>query len=528
MKPTNPLVGPLLTDLYQLTMAYGYWKSGRHHDPAVFDLLFRQCPFGGEFVVFAGLEEALRYLSSFSFSDAEIEYLRSLMSHCEPGFFAWLRALDCSQVRVYAVEEGSVVFPRIPLLRVEGPLAVAQLLETTLLNLVNYPSLVATNAARFRLAAGPEKALLEFGLRRAQGPDGGVSASRYSWIGGFDATSNVLAGQLFGIAVRGTHAHAFVSSFSGLEELKEQTIPDPQGRRHDLVAAVVACRKDLNFTKTNQGELAAFIAYAQAFPRSFLALVDTYDTLTSGVPNFLCVALALDRIGYKPVGVRLDSGDLSYLSKQTRRMFRQVGERYSVDFSRLTITASNDINEQTVLFLNQQGHEIDVFGIGTHLVTCQAQPALGCVYKLVEVSRKPRIKLSEQISKMTIPASKDAYRLIGANRQPVLDLLIRSGEQAPEPGKRVLCRHPFDETKQTYVIPDRVIPLQQCVWDGRLLAPFPTLGQVRAHCLEQLASLGEDHLRPLNPTPYKVSVSGGLYDFVHALWRREASIGEIL
>ena len=209
-------------------------------------------------------------------------------------------------------------------------------------------------------------------------------------------------------------------------------------------------------------------------------------------------------------------------------MFRQVGERYSVDFSRLTITASNEINEQTLLSLNQQGHEIDVFGIGTHLVTCQAHPALGCVYKLVEVNRKPRIKLSEEISKMTIPASKDAYRLIGANRQPVLDLLIRSGEQVPEPGKRVLCRHPFDEMKQTYVMPDRVIPLQQCVWDGRLLALFPTLGQVRAHCLEQLASLGEDHLRPLNPTPYKVSVSGGLYDFVHALWRREASIGEIL
>ena len=527
MKPTNLLVGPLLTDFYQLTMAYGYWKSERHNDPAVFDLFFRQCPFGGEFVVFAGLEEALRYLSSYSFSDAQIEYLRSLMPHCEPEFFAWLRTVDCSQIKVHAMQEGSVVFPRIPLLRVEGPLAVAQLLETTLLNLVNYPSLVATNAARFRLAAGPEKVLLEFGVRRAQGPDGGLSASRYSSIGGFNATSNVLAGQLFGIAVRGTHAHAFVSSFSGLEELKERTILDPEGQRHDLVAAALAYRKDLNFTKTNEGELAAFLAYAQAFPRNFLALVDTYDTPKSGVPNFLCVALALDRIGYKPVGVRLDSGDLSYLSKQTREMFRQVGERYSVDFSRLTITASNEINEQTLLSLNQQGHEIDVFGIGTHLVTCEAQPSLGCVYKLVEVNRKPRIKLSEDISKMTIPGSKDAYRLVGANGQPMLDLLIRAGEEAPAPGKRLLCRHPFDETKQAYVTPDRVIPLHQCVWDGRLLAPFPAPEQVRAHCLEQLASLRQDHVRPLNPTPYKVSVSGSLYDFIRTLWRQEAPVGEI-
>ena len=527
MKPTNPLVGPLLTDLYQLTMAYGYWKSERHKDLAVFDLFFRQCPFGGEFVVFAGLEEALRHLNSFAFSDEQIEYLRSLMPHCEPEFFAWLRATDCSQVKVYAIEEGSVVFPRIPLLRVEGPLAVAQLLETTLLNLVNYPSLVATNAARFRLATGPEKVLLEFGVRRAQGPDGGVSASRSSSISGFDATSNVLAGQLFGIAVRGTHAHSFVSSFSGLEELKQRTILDPQGQRHDLVAAALGYRKDLNFMKTNEGELTAFIAYAQAFPRSFLALVDTYDTLNSGVPNFLCVALALDRMGYRPVGVRLDSGDLSYLSKQTRRMFRRVSERYSVDFARLIITASNEINEQTLLSLNQQGDEIDVFGIGTHLVTCEAQPSLGCVYKLVEVRGKARIKLSEDVSKMTIPGRKEAYRLVGANGQPVLDLLIRAGEEAPEAGKRLLCRHPFDEAKRAHVTPDRVIPLHQCVWDGRLLASFPALKQVRAHCLEQLASLRQDHVRPLNPTPYKVSVSGSLYDFIHALWRQEAPIGEI-
>ncbi len=527
MKPTNSLVGPLLTDLYQLTMAYGYWKSGRHNDAAVFDLFFRRCPFGGEFVVFAGLEEGLRYLSSFPFTDAQMDYLRSLLPNCDPEFFAWLRTADGSRVKIYALREGSVVFPRIPLLRVEGPLAVAQLLETTLLNLVNYPSLMATNAARFRKAAGPDKVLVEFGLRRAQGPDGGLSASRYSYIGGFDATSNVLAGQLFGITVRGTHAHAFVSSFLGLDGLKDRTILDPQGRRHDLVDAVLQYRRELNYSNTNEGELTAFIAYAQAFPKGFLALVDTYDTLTSGVPNFLCVALALNGLGYRPVGIRLDSGDLAYLSRQARRMFQWVSERYSVDFARLAITASNDINEPTLLSLSQQGHEIDVFGIGTHLVTCEAQPALGCVYKLVEVNGRPRIKLSEDVSKMTIPGRKEAYRLVGANGKPLLDLLIRAGEEVPEAGKRILCRHPFDETKRAHVTPEQVLPLHQCVWDGRLTGPLPSLEEIRAYSLEQLASLREDHVRPLNATPYKVSVSSRLYDFIHTLWSQEAPIGEI-
>jgi nicotinate phosphoribosyltransferase len=245
------------------------------------------------------------------------------------------------------------------------------LLETTLLNLVNYPSLVATNAARMRLAAGPNKSLLEFGLRRAQGPDGALSASKYAYIGGFDGTSNVLAGKLFGIEVKGTHAHAYVMSYTNISQLRKTTIPSKTDPNIEIefVSLVLKYRVDLNFElTTNEGELAAFASYAQAFPDGFLALVDTYDTIKSGVPNFICVALALRQLGYQAKGVRLDSGDLAYLSRQTRQKFRDVDALLGLNFLTLmNIVASNDINEGVLLSLNREGHEIDTFGIGTHL-----------------------------------------------------------------------------------------------------------------------------------------------------------------
>lgn len=273
----------------------------------MFDLFFRKNPFGGEFCIFAGLDECLGYVSTFEFQDDDIDYLRTIMPHCENEFWVYLRGLDCSEMKIYAQQEGALVFPREPLIRVEGPLAVGQLLETCLLNLVNFPSLVATNAARMRLAAGEDYSLLEFGLRRAQGPDGGVSASKYAYIGGFDGTSNVTAGKLTNIAVKGTHAHAFVMCYSSLDELKLPFEPKPK----DGSAPVdfIQLSKDklgvLGFSpgSTNEGELAAFIAYAQAFPDGFLALVDTFDTINSGVKNFLAVALALKDIGYRANGV---------------------------------------------------------------------------------------------------------------------------------------------------------------------------------------------------------------------------------
>lgn len=291
--PTNPMVTPLLTDLYQYTMAYAYWKAGKHNERAVFDLFFRRSPFGGEYTVFAGLEECIRFIANFKFTAEDIDFLRgALPGACEEGFLDYLRQVDCSEVEVYAIPEGSVVFPRVPLIRIEGPVAVAQLLETTLVNLVNYASLVATNAARHRRVAGNSKSLLEFGLRRAQGPDGGISASKYCYMGGFDATSNVAAGRLFGIPLKGTHSHAFVSSFMSPDEIIEKSLRSADGSTtcEDFVGLVQTWLSKIQrtrlsiggFGETNLSELAAFTSYALAFPDNFLALVDTYDVLRSG------------------------------------------------------------------------------------------------------------------------------------------------------------------------------------------------------------------------------------------------------
>ncbi len=527
MEPTNRLVNPMLTDFYQITMAYAYWKAGVHEEEAVFDLFFRTNPFRGEFAIYAGLEEKLRLFENFHFSDDHIAYLKEQMPQCEKRFFDWLKSVDCSRMKIYAFKEGTLSFPREPLMRVQGPIAVGQLLETSALTLTNYPSLMTTNAAKYRLVVGPEKGLIEFGLRRAQGPDGGLSASRYSYMGGFDGTSNVLAGYLFGVPIRGTHAHSYVQSFTGIEDLKNDALVGADGKAHPFVQRVLEIRAELGFGYTNEGELASFIAYAQAFPTGFLALVDTYDTLKSGVPNFICVALALLKLGYKPIGVRLDSGDLSYLSRGARRMVNELSAKTLPDLSKCLILASNEINRNVLISLRQQGHEIDSFGIGTHLVTCDDQPAMGCVYKLVEAKGIPRIKLSQELSKMTIPGKKEAYRLFGEDGYSLLDMMIKVGDQPPKPGHRILCHHPFDHIKRVYVTPSNVVPLHHCVWDGKRVYPDVPLNQSRDYVLNQLRSTREDHLRDINPTPYKVSVSEELYSYVFQLWEEESPVTEL-
>ncbi|XP_055588613.1 nicotinate phosphoribosyltransferase isoform X2 [Uranotaenia lowii] len=630
----NSVVQPLLTDLYQITMAYAYWKSGKIEDHAVFDLFFRTNPFQGEFTIFAGLEECLKFMESFHYSETDIEYLKhALPNGIEEEFFEYLSQLTAKDVTLYAIEEGSVAFPRVPLIKVMGPLIIVQLLETTLLTLVNYASLMATNAARYRMVAGRHIELLEFGLRRAQGPDGGLSASKYSYIGGFDGTSNVLAGKLFNIPVKGTHAHAYITSFTGIQELKTRVLEHKEtGDKRDLLELAIQHRSqlskilDISTDESSEGELAAMVSFAIAFPGGFMALVDTYDVKSvpvlaaidgertedqqqqqqegvnacsngtcgdpavedlnfengneqptlemgedvmvvveeaddierprcakceaemrnakacvighlktvgkcfrSGLLNFCAVALALHDQGYMAKGIRIDSGDLAYLSCLARETFERIAERFKLPwFSRLTIVASNDINEETILSLNEQGHKIDCFGIGTHLVTCQRQPALGCVYKMVEINTQPRIKLSQDVAKVTMPGNKNVFRLYGADGHALIDLLQRVEENPPEVGQKVLCRHPFQESKRAYVIPTNVEALYKVYWaDGRVTQAMPSLNEVRTRVQESLKTLRQDHKRTLNPTPYKVAVSDNLYNFIHDLWLQNAPIGEL-
>jgi nicotinate phosphoribosyltransferase len=534
--PSNKLVTPLLTDLYQITMTYAYWKNNRQHEPSIFELFFRKNPFKGEYTIFCGLDEVLKFIDNYHFSEEDIEYLKQTPSlcNCEPGFWDYLKDLDCSEVTIHAMKEGTVCFPRIPMIVVQGPLGIAQLLETTLLTLVNYPSLLATNAARMVLASNlttnvRKPRCIEFGLRRAQGPDGGFSASKYSAVGGFAGTSNVQAGNLLGLNIAGTHAHAFVQAYTSLCEVEKLTVLDMASREEVfLVPKVLEERekKGDRYLTTNDGELASFIAYACAFPDSFLCLIDTYDTLASGLLNFVLVATVLDDLGHTPRGIRLDSGDLAYLSRECARIFAQQGRAC---FDAMDIVASNDINEEILHSLNEQGHGITVYGIGTNLVTCQAQPALGCVYKLVEISGLPRIKLSQDIEKVLIPGQKKPFRLYGVDGWPLLDLLVTGSEEEPQPGKRFLCRHPFDERRRAAVTASKVEPLHQVVYqNGKIMVKLPDIMEIQAYVKDQLQHMRSDILRPVNPTPYKVSVSSDLFNFLHDLWQEETPVAELV
>lgn len=523
----SSFVRPMLTDMYQITMVFAYWKQKRHEDRAIFELFFRKTPFKGEFAIMAGVDEVLKYLAHFRFTADELAYLRKRIPHAEEEFFVWLGSLDCTAIKVYALPDGTTCFGKEPLIRVEGPLAIGQLLETTLLNLINYPSLIATNAARHRMAVGPDKVLFEFGLRRAQGPDGAMSAAKYSYLGGFDGTSNVLAGHLLGITISGTHAHAYVQSYVSLDNLQTHFL-----NGQNLVEMALGYRSALGLSESNFGEFAAFVAYAQSWPDNFLCLVDTYDTLNSGVPNFLSVALALHDLGYAPLGVRLDSGDLAYLSKRIRAWFTEVATKHArPSFEKLRIVASNDINEDVLYALSKQGHSIDAFGVGTHLVTCQAQPALGCVYKLVEIDGQPRIKLSNEVEKVTLPSRKNLYRFFNEAGVALVDFMTKDGEPAPKPGQRLLCRHPFDSKKRAYVTPATIVPLLRLVWDGQAGGIQPgalrTLEESRDHVMGQLKGIREDVLRHINPTPYKVSVSEELHALLHSLWELNAPVGQL-
>jgi len=542
-------------------MAYAYFKSNKHKEPAIFDLFFRTSPFKGHYTVFAGLDECLKFIQSFRFTENDIVYLKTLLSHAEPEFFDYLLRLDCSEIKVYSFYPGQLVFPREPLLRIEGPVIICQLLETTLLSLVNYSSLVATNASRFRLLS-PNLRLLEFGLRRAQGPDGGLSASKYAYVGGFDGTSNVLAGKLYGIPVGGTLAHSYVCSFTGLKDLTSQSLTHPTKLLNqkfettvplnspvftNFVGTVLDALEALKEVKTegdnssdskktekiytNEGELASFISFAQAWPHQFLALIDTYDVNLSGVVNFLAVAVALDKAGYKAVGVRLDSGDLALFSKQVRAYFKRCGEKFERPyFAGFGIVASDDINEDRVEELEKAGHSINSFGIGTNLVTCQKQPALGCVYKLVELNQIPRIKLATA-AKMPLPARKSIYRLWKKSHDektlvPIADVITLHDDPPPEANKEYAIISPtsVDTKEKESVTPVKVDHVLKEVWDGKRIIDenkgLSSLQEMRNTTLENLKLFIPNVITLRGDGPaYPVKVSLGLHSLLHGLIR---------
>lgn len=462
----------LLTDYYQLTMMGGYWKTRRDDLQACFNYTFRELPPDNGFAITAGLEQLLDLVEGLRFTEQDLAYLAGLGAF-DTGFLEYLRDFrpTCT---IEAVPEGTVVFPHEPILQVEGPLIEAQLLETAVLNALNYQTLIATKAARIRLACGDDS-LVEFGLRRAQGPDGALSGSRAAYIGGTDNTSNVLAGKAFGIPVRGTHAHSWVMSFDN--------------------------------------EIDAFRAYAACYDDPIL-LVDTYDTLTSGLPNAVAVFKELRAAGrtVRPA-IRLDSGDLARLSKAARRMFAEAG------FNDPLIVASNELDEDLIADLKRQGAPINTWGVGTHLITSSDHPALGGVYKLVAIREgegawEPRIKLSSNPAKMTDPGRKRVVRYYDGAGRPLADL-IRLRDEAPDtidpgqPAKPV----PFAERQDLSFL--RAVwdatrcedLLQPVMRDGVRVGPSPALEEIRTRARAQVAALPEELRRLRNPEIYAVGLS---------------------
>jgi nicotinate phosphoribosyltransferase len=462
----------LLTDFYELTMAYGFWKSGKANDEAVFTLSFRTLPFGGGYAVACGLAPVVEFLRGFRFAEDDIAYLAGLRGRTgaplfERGFLDGLAGLALT-IDVDAVPEGTVVFPNEPLLRVRGPLLQAQLVETMLLTLINFNTLIATKAARVCLAARGEP-VIEFGLRRAQGPDGGMSASRAAYVGGCEGTSNTLAGKRFGIPVRGTHAHSWVMAF--------------------------------------EDEREAFEAYARTLPGDCIFLVDTYDTI-EGLRHAVETGRRMQQAGHELVGIRLDSGDLAYLSIQARRMLDEAG------LFKAAIVASNDLDEFRIQSLKEQGAAINVWGVGTHLVTGGEQAALNGTYKLTAVRGPGQpwrrvLKVTNQLAKVTTPGILQVRRYQSGGE--FLGDCIYDTDTGV--GSEPMMIDPLDSTRRKHFAPgatwsDLLVPIMR---GGRLVCEMPTLDQIRAQVRLQLGSLHAGSKRLDNPHEYPVGLEPSLY-----------------
>ncbi len=464
----------LLTDLYELTMLAGYFEKGMHRQTAVFDLFFRHNPFTGGYAIFAGLQPALEYLSQLQFTTTDLTYLQTL-GIFKPAFLDYLKDFRF-RGKVTAPAEGTVVFANEPLITVEGELAEAQLVETALLNIINFQTLVATKAARIVSVASPG-VVVEFGLRRAHGPDGGLSEARAAFIGGARSTSNTWAGQVFGIPTKGTHAHSWVMAF-----------PD---------------------------ELSSFRAYADCFPDQCILLVDTYDTLASGVPNAITVARELRARGHEVRGIRLDSGDMAYLSKEARRMLDEAG------FPDIKIVASSDLDETVIQSIRNEGGCIDIYGVGTQLATCGGEGggALGGVYKLVRFEDQPKLKVTSDVAKATLPDRKRLWRAVLPDGEYCLDVICLEHDE-PRPNMTVF--DPINPSR-TKIIPAKVRfeEIRQVVMkDGKPIRPIASLDAMADRCAEQLRLLPKGTTRLTNPHIYKVAMSEQLHQLRSELMQK--------
>lgn len=464
----------LLTDLYQLTMMQGYFKNPTDQ-VVVFDMFYRKNPCSGGYAIAAGLEQVIEYIKNLHFSYEDIEYLKSL-NIFDTDFLEYLRSFHFTG-DIYAIPEGTVVFPREPLIKVIAPIMEAQLIETAVLNIINHQSLIATKAARVVYAARGD-GIMEFGLRRAQGPDAGIYGARATVIGGCIGTSNVLTGAMFDVPVLGTHAHSWIMSF-----------PD---------------------------EYTAFKTYADMYPDACILLVDTYDTLKSGVPNAIRVFKEMRERGIKPkkYGVRLDSGDLAYLSKKVYKMLAEAG------FGGATISASSDLDEYLIDSLKTQGAKINSWGVGTNLITSKDNPAFGGVYKLAAIKNKgddtfvPKIKLSENTEKITNPGNKTIYRIYDKETGKIRADLICLADETFDDSKDMIIFDPVETWKKTkirggtYALRELLKPV---FIKGECIYHSPSVMEIRDYCTSEKATLWDETLRLVNPHEVYVDLSDKLY-----------------
>lgn len=468
----------LHTDLYQINMMKTYWETGVYEKKAIFEAYFRKLPFENGYAIFAGLERIVRYIEQLRFSKTDIDYLRELGQYPEE-FLTYLENFEFKG-SIRSAVEGELVFANEPLVQVEGTLAECQLIETALLNIVNFQTLIATKASRVRMVSGDDP-VLEFGTRRAQELDAAIWGTRAAYIGGCDATSNVRAGKMFGIPVSGTHAHALVQAY--------------------------------------RDDYKAFKAYAESH-RDCVFLVDTYDILKSGVPNAIRVAKEFgDKINF--LGVRIDSGDMAYMSKKVRQQLDEAG------FTKAKIYASSDLDEKTILNLKMQGAKIDVWGIGTRLITAYDQPALGCVYKLVSIEDENGVmvdtmKISNNAEKVSTPGKKQVWRITRNSDGKSEGDYIALWDERPDQLDELFMFHPVYTYINKTVTDFTARPILQPIFDnGKLVYELPKLQDIKAYKDEQIEALWDEYKRILNPEQYPVDLSQKTYD------QKLASIAEI-